>query len=456
MRLGNPSTRLTHICLSLVNVVTPGITALEYAQRRSRLAAKLPNNAIAVVAASDIQFRSGGVFYEFHQDPDFFYLTGFNEPEALAVIAKSPHEDDHIFHLYVREKDPKAEIWDGARSGTIAARDVFNADETGDVARLKDVLPAVVGEVSQVYTDITTSINKSVLSRFLHGKTSARTEGFASLIDSSKIRSLRPVINDLRIIKSEAEISNMRAAGRYSGRAFTEAMRHTPSLQTEAALDAYLEYQFRVQGCSGPSFEPVVASGVNALSIHYVRNDDVLHPEKLVLVDGGGSYGGYISDITRAYPASGKFSTAQKDLYEAILSVQRSCVSMCRESAKVSLDKLHDIAEAGLKENLKSLGFDVSGRDTMSALFPHHLGHYIGLDVHDCAGFSRRNNLIANQCVTIEPGIYVPTEDDDRFPVHFRGMGIRIEDSVAVGEDNPFVLTTEAVKEVADIEALQS
>ena len=434
--------------------MTPGITALEYAQRRSRLAAKLPDNAIAIVAASDIKFRSGGVFYEFHQDPDFLYLTGFQEPEALAVIAKSADEDDHIFHLYVREKDPKAEIWDGARSGTAAATDVFNADETGDITGIKDILPSIVQQSSQVYTDITSPASASSLWRFLYGPSNARDEGFSSLIDPAKVRALRPVINDLRIIKSRGEIENMRKAGKYAGRAFTESMRHTGNVSTEAGLDAYLEYQLRLQGCSGPSFEPVVANGSNALSIHYVRNDDVLQQGDLVLVDGGGSFGGYISDITRCWPTNGKFTAAQKDLYEAVLTIQRSCVSLCREDAKLSLDKLHDIAENGLRDNLKSIGFDLSGRDALSTLFPHHLSHYIGLDVHDCSGFSRRNTLTAGMCVTIEPGLYVP-KNDERWPKHFRGMGIRIEDSVCVGEESPYVLTTEAVKEVVDIEALR-
>ena len=437
--------------------MTPGITALEYAQRRTRLAAKLPDEAIAIVAASDIKYRTGGVFYEFHQDPDFFYLTGFNEPEALAVIAKSSQEDDHIFHLYVREKDPKAEIWDGARSGTVAARDVFNADETADIATLKDVLPPVINEASQVYTDITTASTPSVLSHFLYGSSSSKTraEGFSTLIDSSKTRSLHPVLNDLRVIKTPAEISNMRRAGKLSGRAFTQTMRQSSHFYSESALDAYLEYQFRLQGCHSSAFEPVVASGSNALSIHYVRNDALMSKDEFVLVDGGGSYGGYISDITRTWPANGRFSAAQKDLYEAVLSVQRTCISLCRADARLSLDRIHEIAEEGLRTNLKSLGFDLSARDAMNTLFPHHLSHYIGLDVHDSAGYSRKNLLEKGNCVTIEPGIYVPKDDgDERWPQHFRGMGIRIEDSIAVGEESPTLLTAEAVKEVVDIEAL--
>lgn len=371
--------------------------------------------------------------------------------EAHNLSGKSEDGLDHTFHLYVREKDPKAEIWDGARSGSQAALDVFNADETGNISDLKNLLPPIVRDASQVYTDITQpDTNTSAISRFLYGS-DQKKEGFSGLIEARKIRRLRPHINDLRAFKSPAEIQNMRMAGRAAGRAHTEAMKHKWS--TEKDLDAFLKYQFRVQGCDDVAFEPVVAGSQNALSIHYVRNDDVLHDGKMVLVDGGGTYGGYISDITRCWPVNTKFSGPQRDLYEAVLKVQRSCIAMCRGSANVSLDSLHDIAEGGLKDQLKQLGFDMSGK-AIESLFPHHVGHYIGLDVHDSVGYSRKAVLRENNCITIEPGIYVPA--NDRWPKHFQGIGIRIEDSICVQADGPYVLTTEAVKEVVDIEALRN
>jgi len=205
-------------------------------------------------------------------------------------------------------------------------------------------------------------------------------------------------------------------------------------------------------GCETTAYPPVIAGGRNASIIHYIRNNDVLNDGELVLVDAGGEYGGYIADITRSWPISGKFSDPQRDLYEAILQVQRSSISLCRESADMTLDKIHRITENGLRDALKLLGFDTSG-DAVQVLFPHHVGHYIGLDVHDCPGQSRTMPLRAGHCVTIEPGIYVP--DDERWPEHFRGIGIRIEDSVCVQDDSPLVLTTEAVKEIVDIEALR-
>jgi intermediate cleaving peptidase 55 len=267
---------------------------------------------------------------------------------------------------------------------------------------------------------------------------------------NSKVKSLKPLMHELRIVKSEAEITNMRMAGKISGRAFTNAMRR--QWNQEKDLGAFLDYDFKIGGCEATAYVPVVAGGKNALSIHYVRNNDVLQDGQIVLVDAGGEYGGYIADITRSWPINGKFSDPQRDLYEAILRVQRSSVSLCRESANMTLDKIHSITEHGLKEALKQLGFDTTG-DAMEILFPHHVGHYIGLDVHDCPGYARSIPLKAGHCVTVEPGIYVP--DDERWPEHFRGIGIRIEDSVCVQDDSPLILTTEAVKEVVDIEALR-
>ncbi|KAL2366612.1 hypothetical protein RJZ56_000445 [Blastomyces dermatitidis] len=468
LRFGQPLHE-THPHILKAGELTPGITALEYAHRRSKLASKLPKNAIAVVAASDIKYRSGSVFYEYHQDPDFFYLTGakncstlfsgdfclssglgFNEPGALAIIGNDGSDNDHVFHLYVREKDPKAELWEGARSGVQAAIDVFNADISGSIDDVSTSPPSILSDASTIYTDLRlTDPSRSSLSRFF-SLLKQKNGVLEKIMASHKMRALRPVLNELRIYKSEGEIQNMRKAGQASGRAFTEAMRN--GFTKEKDIHAFLEYQFKMNGCDGPAFVPVVAGGQNALSIHYVRNDDVLRNEDMVLVDGGGEYGGYISDITRTWPVNGKFSEPQKELYNAILSVQRTCVSLCRESAGLSLDMLHGIAEKGLREQLKALGFDVSG-SAMATLFPHHLGHYIGLDVHDCVGYSRNLELEAGQCITIEPGIYVP--DDERWPKHFRGIGIRIEDSVCIGEENPLILTTEAVKEIDDIEVLR-
>ncbi|KAF3006826.1 hypothetical protein E8E13_010594 [Curvularia kusanoi] len=446
----------THPHLLKPGEITPNITALEYYQRRQKLAEKLPPNSIAILAGADLKYASGAVFYKFHQDPDFLYLTGFKEQDAVAIIEKQ-EDDDHIFHLYVRPKNAKAEMWEGARSGIEAAEDVFNADVAGDVEHLPRILPEIITRSKNIFTDLPSArISKNVLSRFLSGSEPARIGGiqkvFRDARDENEIsmKPLRPLLNELRVIKSDAEIENMRRAGQHSGRAITDAMRQ--SFTTEKDLDSFLDYWFKQDGCDGPAYVPVVAGGINANTIHYVSNDMQLNPNDLVLVDAGAQYGNYVTDITRTWPVSGKFTPAQRDLYTLLLNVQRSCVALCRVSAQLSLDKLHNIAANQLNEGLKDLGFDMSNH-AISTLFPHHVGHYLGLDVHDSPGLTRTRYLEKNMVVTVEPGIYVP--DDERWPKWARGIGMRIEDSVCVDEESPFVLTTEAVKEIVDIEALK-
>lgn len=319
--------------------------------------------------------------------------------------------------------------------------------KTGDISKVSTLLPPLIAEASEVYID--NLEKKSSFTKFFHNK-EASLDGVRKMIQDSKVKALRPLLNDLRVVKSEAEVAIMRLAGRISGQAISNAMRK--EWTKEKDLDAFLEYEFKIKGCDNIAYVPVVAASENALKIHYVRNDDVVREGDMVLVDAGGEIGGYITDITRTWPVSGKFSDAQRDLYEVVLNVQRSSVSLCRESANMSLDKIHSVTEHGLREGLMQLGFDMSG-NAMDILFPHHVGHYIGLDVHDCPGYPRSGALRAGHCVTVEPGVYVPNEE--RWPKHFRGMGIRIEDSICVDDDSPLILTTEAVKEVVDIEALR-
>ncbi|OSS50668.1 hypothetical protein B5807_04677 [Epicoccum nigrum] len=455
LRFGQPLHE-THPHLLKPGEITPNITALEYYQRRQKLAEKLPSNSIALLAGAELKYASGAVFYKFHQDPDFLYLTGFKEQDAVAIIEKQ-EDNDHIFHLYARPKNARAEMWEGARSGVEAAEDVFNADVTDDIDNLPRILSELITRTKNIFTDLPGSrLSKNTLSRFLSGSEPARIGGiqkvFRDARDENEIsmKPLRPLLNELRVIKSDAEIENMRRAGQHSGRAITDAMRQ--SFTTEKDLDSFLDYWFKQDGCDGPAYVPVVAGGINANTIHYVSNDMQLNPNDLVLVDAGAQYGNYVTDITRTWPVSGKFTPAQRDLYTLLLNVQRSCVALCRVDAQLSLDKLHNIAANQLNDGLKDLGFDMTN-NAIQTLFPHHVGHYLGLDVHDSPGLTRTRYMEKNMVVTVEPGIYVP--DDERWPKWARGIGMRIEDSVCVDEESPYVLTTEAVKEIVDIEALK-
>ncbi|KAI1373453.1 aminopeptidase-like protein [Hypoxylon crocopeplum] len=433
----------THPHLLVPGELTPGITAQEYHERRAALCHSLPANSAVLLPSANLQYRSGAVFFPFRQESNFLYLTGFSESDSLAVLRRTGDElGDYTFHLYCRPKDPKAEQWNGPWSGVDAARDVWNADEAGDIGRVESSLTDALNGVKSIFTDA--ELTKD-------GTPTKFGNLVRSAVPNATTVPLKSWINVLRAVKSPAEIANMRHAGRESGRALTEAMRR--SWKSEKELAAFLEYQYQMSGLDGQAYIPVVAGGRKALLIHYVLNNGMLNDSEFVLVDAGGEYGTYITDITRTWPVSGKFSQPQKDLYNAVLRAQRSSISLCRASANVTLDKLHQITENALRDQLQQLGFDMGG-DAMGVLFPHHVGHYVGLDVHDVPGYPRNVVLKDGHCVTIEPGIYVP--DDERWPKAFRGLGIRIEDSVCVGDDNPLILTTEAVKEVDNIEALRN
>jgi intermediate cleaving peptidase 55 len=429
-------------------LVTPGITAQEYHDRRAALAQSLPRDAVAILESAETKWRSGAVFFPFRQDSNFLYLTGFSEPESLAVIQKTGDSpDDFVFHLFVRPKDPAAEQWSGPWSGVQAALDVFNADRAGDIKKAGEALAPVLKGASRIYTDVDIGQGGS------GGRTASTKWGELILSATGgkvAVDRLQPTVSRLRAIKSPAEVANMRHAGRVSGRALTDAMRRRWT--GEKDLQAFLEHAFMGHGCDGPAYVPVVAGGPRANMIHYVHNTAALRDGEMVLVDAGGEYGTYITDITRTWPVSGRFTPAQRDLYEAVLRVQRLGVSLCRADSGMTLDGVHRATEHALRNELSRLGFDMSGGG-LEALFPHHVGHYVGLDVHDCPGYGRGVALQKGHCVTVEPGVYVP--DDDRWPAHFRGMGVRIEDSVCVDDEGPLVLTTEAVKEIVDIEALR-
>lgn len=212
-----------------------------------------------MLAASEVTYRAAGIFNEFRQDSNFFYLTGFNEPNALAVIANDGSGDNHILHLYVREKEPRAELWEGSRSGTRAAIDVFNADETGDIDRIGDILPNILAGASEIYTDIPAyDTPKSSLHRYLYGSRNG-SERIRQSVDYRKVKPLRPILNEMRMFKSEEEVLQMRRVGQASGRAFTESMKR--DFTREKDLASFLEYQFKAKGNDMSAFVPVVAGG---------------------------------------------------------------------------------------------------------------------------------------------------------------------------------------------------
>ena len=399
-------------------------------------AAALPEGAVVVLAAAPLKYKSGAVFHPYRQESNFWYLTGWEEPDSAAVIEKM--ENDYHFTLFCRPKDEKQEQWMGPWSGLDAARDIFNADESRPIARVGIDLRQILKNAKHLYCDVELGANN--------------LDQTALALKDAKIipKSASSVLNPIRAVKSDAEIALLKHVGKVSGRALNRII--ASKIRSEAQIASLLNWYFCQEGCIGHAYVPVVAGGKRGIFIHWVQNNGMAELTDLMTVDAGAEYGGYVSDITRTWPVSGKFTPAQKDLYEAVLAAQRQAVSVCTEGKSFSLDRLHAFTEDHLRVNLKGLGFDTSG-DAIRRLFPHHVGHYVGIDVHDVPGYSKSTPLRQGHCITVEPGVYVP--DDERWPKHFRGMGIRIEDDVCVGKDEPTVLTSLAVKEVHDIENLE-
>lgn len=242
---------------------------------------------------------------------------------------------------------------------TLKYRPYAHLIQTSDINNASHRLPGILERASTVFTDLPTAgRERSTFSKTMFSSTTAKARGLGDILQNHNVRPLQPFMNELRVSKSEAEILNMQRAGQASGRAIAKAM--SRNFRTEDELESFLDYEFRQQGCDGTAYVPVIAGGESANIIHYVRNDDILRQGELVTVDAGGEYGSYITDITRVWPVGRTFSTPQRDLYDMVLNVQKTCVALCREDADMTLDKLHRVAENELRRGLGWLGFDAA------------------------------------------------------------------------------------------------
>ncbi|KAF9458010.1 peptidase M24 [Collybia nuda] len=438
--------------------LTPGIPAEDYERRRRYLMDALPDNSIVVCVAAPIKYMSGNIFYKYRQASDFWYLTGFEEPDSAIILEKTSNSRGYRMTLFCSGKDSAKEKWEGARTGLPEAASIFRADDARSIDYFSSHLKSVMTYYSHVFVDIPPThtrqgprgTTKSVM-KFLSPPTAPRSE-YDILVDSlsTKRKPLAPEVAKLRAFKSDAEQRVMRAAADISGRAHAKTMRFTRPGLSESALAAHFEYLCSMAGAQRLAYVPVVASGPNALIIHYTSNNHVVRGDEVVLIDAGCEYNGYASDITRSFPVSGSFTAPQRDLYSAVLSTQKQLVALCHESANLSLHELHRKSCEFLKQELNQIGFGLHAGDLERVLYPHFLGHPIGIDLHESSHFDRSGSLRKGMVVTVEPGIYVPPTPN--FPKHFHNIGIRIEDEVLVGKTHPTVLSVSAPKEIADVE----
>lgn len=430
------------------------MTQTEYELRRHRLASLIEAQAdrqgpgastdshVVVILSHPIRYMTNDIPYPFHQNQDFLYLTGIMEPDSALVLCGSGRPDQAI--LFVPRRDPARELWDGPRSGKDGATALTGIERVHSTEELGLILKSLKG--STVWYDGSQPCHP----RLHQSHVRPLLEG------GPMVRSLRPLTHSLRAIKSSAEVALMKEAGRITARAFRKTMGMSHGNIDEALLYAKFDFECRAHGANFLAYPPVVAGGNRANTLHYINNNQIVKDGEMVLLDGGCEYFGYVSDITRTWPVNGRFTPAQAELYEAVLEVQRTCLSLC--SPGVSLDHIYSTMLALLGSQLRTLGViraSASSADALKAAkryCPHHVGHYLGMDVHDTPELSRSQPLQPGMALTIEPGLYI-SEDDDQAPERFRGLGVRIEDDVVIQEEvGPLILSSDTPKTISEVE----
>lgn len=469
-----------------------------YEEHRLRLAEMIGPEGLAVIPGGRELVRNHDVHHVFHQDPSFWYLTGFPEPDAVAVIA--PGHDEGEYALFVRPRDPAQEIWTGIRAGLDGARQVYGADVAYEIGDLDDVLQRYMLGREVIWYAPGNRVFDERVTRVLEKARTLR-EKYGYTVPSA-VNDLEVPLAEMRLIKGDAEAESLRRACHLSAAGHMEAMRFAQPAMYEYQVQAALEYYWRLRGSRHNGYPSIVASGHNACILHYVDNDSRIGESDLVLIDAAAEVDGYSSDITRTFPAGGSFTASQRAIYEVVLAAEKKGVEMSTPGS--TMGAIHETAVRILTEGMVDLGLlpgPVDDRIAMAhyrEFYMHNTGHWLGLDVHD-RGAQRldgeHRSLMPGMAFTVEPGIYVARDtgeielalmemDPDeraerrvrlgpraaaameaeeaeaaerlthRIPDEFRGIGVRIEDDILITSDGHENLTARVPVEIDDVEAL--
>lgn len=418
----------------------------EFKKRRDIFSKKISNNSIAVFFSSTQKIRSHDTEFSYRQDSNFYYLTGFTEDNSALVFVKEKTRCKIV--LFVQEKDKEIELWTGKRLGTKKAKKSFVVDEVYNIKDLEKKLKEFVVDKYKCYFDFNFLDKRVQMLKSL-------TKDFISYKNVSKI------VGKMRLIKSDAEIKLIKKAIDITKQAHHNAIKHSKSKNYEYEIQAQLEYDFKSRGAYSDAYTSIVASGNNANTLHYIKNNKKLKKDDLILIDAGCEYNYYASDITRTIPTCGLFTLAQKELYDAVLKVQKKIIKMIKP--KVSRTKLQHKAQEMLCREMIRLGIIKSSykkamkKQEHKKYYPHGIGHWMGIDVHDACSYKNDNGdeilLDKGMVLTIEPGIYLD-RNDKSIPKKYRGIGIRIEDNILVTKNGYENLSKEIVKEIKDIEKM--
>ena len=428
--------------------------------RRDRLAQAHPN-AVFVFPSSHEVIRNNDVHHPFRQDSNFYYLSGFDEPESFLVMtpSKTPGSK-HRMVLFVRKRDAEKEMWEGERYGTDGAQKVFGADEAYTNDEFDAKLPELLAAGEKVFYRIGTdeAIDRRVMGAMETHRRSLGRSGRAlpPIADPSE------AVGEMRIFKSREEVDLLRRACSITGEGHKTLMKEVRPGMNEFEVEALIDYAFRRNGCQRLGYGSIVAGGKNATCLHYRSNNEVLKDGSLLLVDAGGEYGYYTSDITRTFPIGKRFSEAQAKVYDLVLKTQKEAVAACKPGA--TLPAIHKQVCLTLIDGMLSLGLlkgnpeEILTTNGHKRFYPHNTSHWLGMDVHD-AGLYMKNGeprrLEPGMVFTIEPGFYVQPSDT-AVPPEYRDIGIRIEDDILITENGNENLTISAPKERAEIESLRN
>ena len=431
----------------------------EYAQRREQVMTKI-GKGTAIFRSAPMAVMHNDVEYNFRQDSDFFYLTGFNEAEAVAVLA--PHHEEHRFILFVQPKDLERETWTGYRVGVEAAKEQFGADEVYPIAELDAKLPQYIEKADRIYYHLgrDQAFNNKVLKHWQQQLATYPKKGYGPIA----LEDPAPVLHPLRQIKSAVELDRMRQAAKIAVEAHNHARAFAKPGLYEYQVQAEIEHIFRRQGALGPAYPSIVASGANACVLHYTENTRQMQDGDLLLIDAGCAYAYYNSDITRTFPINGKFTPEQRAIYEIVLEAQLQSIAQVQPGNPYK--QTHDTAVRVIVEGLMNLGLlqgdieEIIKEEKYKPFYMHRTGHWLGLDVHDVGVYQHGETphyLEPGQVLTVEPGIYIspyikPVEGQPEVDPKWHGIGIRIEDDVLVTASGCENLTEAVPKTIAELE----
>lgn len=428
-------------------------------RRRRQLMRMMGQGSIAILPTAPLAIRNRDVHHPFRPDSDFYYLTGFGEPDAVAVIIPGRENGEYI--LFCRERDPKKEQWDGPLAGQDGAVTDYGADDSFPIADLDEILPRMLEQCERVFYAMgcNPELDKRMPEWVNHIRTSQARAGVQGPVE---FLALDHFLHDMRLYKSRSEISVMRRAARISAAAHRRLMRECQPGMSEFELEAAFSHECAVRGSRQQAYPTIVGGGNNGCVLHYIDNRDPLVDGDLVLVDAGCELDCYASDITRTFPVNGRFSPAQKVLYEIVLAAQLAAIDKVRPGNH--WNDPHEAAVRTLTRGLTKCGL-LKGQvnrlvkeQKYTRYFMHRTGHWLGMDVHDVGDYKvdgHWRELEPGMVLTVEPGLYIP-QSARGVAKRWRGIGIRIEDDVLVTRDGCEVLSRDVPKTVADIEALMA